>query len=117
MKMANLSDAVVQIINAVRTRSRLPALKKIPQGTAPEVAEELSRMCPLARAWPSAVIGENYVRTTSEPFAEVLKTVLNKPLYGIPEFPGEFAIDLPAALVAFVTQYDEGSLPQFIEAV
>ena len=108
---------VLQIINAVRTPSGLPALKEIPQGAAPEKAEELSRMCPLARAWPLAVIGENYVRTTSEPFAKVLRTVFTQPLYGIPEFPGEFAIDLPAALVAFVTQYDEGHLPQFIEAV
>ena len=40
-----------------------------------------------------------------------------KPLYGIPEFPGEYAIDLPPALIAFVTHYDEGHLPQFIEAV
>ena len=108
---------VLQIINAVRTRSGLPALKEIPQGTAPEAAKELSRMCPLARAWPLAIIGENYIRTTSEAFAEALRSVFNQPLYGIPEFPGEFAIDLPAALVAFVTQYDEGQLPQFIEAV
>lgn len=108
---------VLQIINIVRTRCELPVLKEIPQGTAPQAAEELSRMCPLARAWPFAVIGENYVRTRSEPFAEVLRAVFNKPLYGIPEFPGKFAIDLPPALVAFVTQYDEGHLPQFIEAV
>lgn len=108
---------VLQIINAVRAQSGLPALKEIPQGTAPEAAEELSRMCPLARAWPVAVIGENYVRTTSAPFAEVLRTVFNQPLYGIPEFPGEFALDLPAVLVAFVTQYDEGHLPQFIKVV
>ena len=108
---------VLQIINAVRTRSGLPVLKGIPPGVAPEAAEELSRMCPLARAWPSAIIGGDYARTTSEAFAEVLRAVFNKPLYGISEFPGEFAIDLPATLVAFVIQYDEGNLPQFIEAV
>ncbi len=108
---------VLQIINAVRIRSGLPALVGIPQGAAPEAAAELSRMCPLARAWPMTVIGGDYARTTSEAFAEALRSVFNKPLYGIPEFPGEFAIDLPAALVAFVTQYDEGHLPQFIEAV
>ena len=108
---------VLQIINAVRTCCDLPALAEIPPGAAPEAAEELSRMCPLARAWPSAVIGENYARTTSAQFAEVLRVVFYKPLYDIPEFPGEFAIDLPSALVAFVTQYDEGHLPQFIEAV
>jgi len=108
---------VLQIINAVRTRSGLPVLKEIPPGVAPEAAEELSRVCPLARAWPLAVIGGDYARSTSESFAEVLRAVFNKPLYAIPEFPGEFAIDLPAALVAFVIQYDEGHLPQFIEAV
>ncbi len=108
---------VLQIINAVRTQCGLSALAKIPQGAAPEAAEELSRMCPLARAWSLAVIGENFVRTTSESFAEVLRTVFNQPLYGIPEFPGEFALDLPAVLVAFVTQYDEGHLPQFIKVV
>ena len=108
---------VLQIINAVRTRCDLPALVSIPQGTAPEAAEVLSRMCPLARAWPSALIGGDYVRTTNESLADALRAVFNQPLYGIPEFPGEFAIDLPAALVAFVIQYDEGHLPQFIEAV
>ena len=108
---------VLQIINAVRTQCALPTLSEIPQGTAPEAASDLSRMCPLARAWPQAVIGENYVRTSDECFAEVLRQVFDKPLYGILEFPGEFAIDLPSALVAFITQYDEGQLPQFIEAV
>lgn len=107
---------VLQIINAVRTQCDLPALPEIPQGAAPEAAADLSRMCPLARAWPQAVVGENYVRTTNERFAEALRQTFAKPLYGMPEFPSAYAIDLPAALVTFITQYDEGHLPQFVEA-
>lgn len=116
MNEAELSQ-VLQIINAVRAQCGLPMLSEIPQGTAPEAAVELSRACPLARAWPTAVIGADYVRTTDGQFAETLRQSFGKPLYGMIEFPGEFAIDLPAALIAFITQYDEGHLPQFIEAV
>ena len=116
MNPAELAE-VLRVINAVRAQSDLPTLLAIPQGTAPEAAADLSRMCPLARAWPQAVIGENYVRTRDGQFAEVLRQVFDNPLYGIPEFPGEFAIDLPPTLIAFVNHYDEDHLPQFIEAI
>ncbi len=116
MNEAELSQ-VLQIINAVRAQCGLPTLSEIPQGAAPEAAADLSRMCPLARAWPTAVIGADYVRTTDGRFAETLRQSFGKPLYGMIEFPGEFAIDLPAALITFITQYDEGQLPQLIEAV
>ncbi len=92
-------------------------LLAIPQGAAPEAAVELSRACPLARAWPTAVIGADYARTTDGRFAETLRQSFGKPLYGMIEFPGKFAVDLPAALIAFITQYDEGQLPQLIEAM
>lgn len=108
---------VLQLINAVRAQCDWPALLEIPSGTAPEVAADLSRMCPLARAWPPAIIGEDYVRTADRQFAEALREAFAKPLYGIPEFPGEFAIDLPGALVKFIARYDEEQLPQFIAAM
>lgn len=114
MDIAELSQ-VLQIINAVRAQCGLTALPEIPQGTSPDDAG-LSRMCPLAHALPQTVIGADFARTADRQMAEAMSQSFARPLYGMIEFPGEFALDLPAALLAFIQQYDEGLLPQFTEA-
>lgn len=114
MNTAELTQ-VLRLINAVRRQCDLPALAEIPQGTSPDTAD-LSRMCPLAHALPQTVIGADFARTTDRKMAEAMSRAFARPLYGMIEFPGEFALDLPEALLAFLHQYDEGLLPQFIEA-
>lgn len=108
---------VLHYINAVRTHCGMDQLLELPKGAAPDTAGELSRMCPLARAIPQTVIGADYIRTSDRQTAEALSRSFAKPLHGMIEFPGEFAIDLPDALLTFINQYDEGQLPQFIEAM
>ena len=107
----------LQYINAVRAHCGLSLLTEIPKGTAPDTADDLSLMCPLARAIPRSVIGEQYVRTAERQIAEALAQSFEKPIYTLIEFPNEFVIDLPDVLLAFVNHYDHGWLPQFIEAV
>ena len=107
----------LQYINAVRERCGLGLLTEIPKGAVPDTADELSLMCPLARAIPRSVIGDQYVRTADRQIAEALTQSFEKPIYTLIEFPNEFVIDLPDVLLAFVNHYDHGWLPQFIEAV
>jgi hypothetical protein len=108
---------VLQYINAVRAQCGLNPLMQIPAGVAPDTADELSRMCPLARAIPQSVIGDSYVRTADRQTAEALAQSFAKPISTLIEFPGEFVVDLPDALLAFINHYDNGWLPQFIEAL
>lgn len=105
----------LQYINAVRERCGLGLLTEIPKGAVPDTADELSLMCPLARAIPRSVIGDQYVRTADRQIAEALAQSFEKPIYTMIEFPSEFVIDLPNALAKFVAQYDRHELPQFIE--
>ena len=104
----------LQYINAVRARCGLNLLTKIPKGVAPDTADELSLLCPLARAIPQSVIGDQYIRTAERQVAEALATSFVKPIYTFIEFPNEFVVDLPDVLLAFVNHYDHGWLPQFI---
>ncbi|MBS1789668.1 MAG: hypothetical protein JST85_18230 [Acidobacteria bacterium] len=104
----------LQYINAVRARCGLTLLTEIPKGAAPDTADELSLLCPLARALPQSVIGDQYVRTAERQVAEALSASFVKPLYTFIEFPKEFVVDLPDVLLAFVNHYDLGWLPQFI---
>lgn len=105
----------LQYINAVRERCGLSLLTEIPKGAAPDTADELSLLCPLAKAIPRSVIGDQYVRTTDRQIAEALAQSFEKPIYTMIEFPSEFVIDLPNALAEFVAHYDRDELPQFIE--
>jgi len=104
----------LQYINAVRVRCGLSLLAAIPKGAAPDTAGELSLMCPLARAIPRSVIGDQYVRTAERQVAEAVSASFVKPIYTFIEFPNEFIVDLPDVLLAFVNHYDHGWLPQFI---
>lgn len=107
---------VLQYINAVRTHCNLHPLTEIPKGIAPDTAGELSLMCPLAKAIPKTVIGDEYIRTPDRQTAEALAQSFKKPFKALIEFPDEFVIDLPETLLAFINHYDHGWLPQFIEA-
>lgn len=107
---------VLQYINAVRARCGLTLLTEIPKGVAPDTADGLSLKCPLARAIPRSVIGDQYVRTWEEQMAEALAQSFGKPIYTLIEFPKEFVVDLPDVLISFISHYDQGWLPQFIEA-
>ncbi len=107
----------LQYINAVRARCGLTLLTEIPKGAAPDTADELSLMCPLARAIPRSVIGDQYVRTAERQIAEALAQSFGKPICTLIEFPNEFVVDLPDVLLAFINHYDHGWLPQFIEAL
>lgn len=106
----------LRYINAVRTRCGLNLLTEIPKGSAPDTAGELSLLCPLARAIPRSVIGDQYVRTADRQVAAALSASFVKPIYTLIEFPNEFVVDLPAVLLAFINHYDEGWLPQFVES-
>ncbi len=106
----------LQYVNAVRMRCSLDALTEIPKGAAPDTAAELSLLCPLARAIPRSVIGDQYIRTAERQIAEALAASFEKPIYTLLEFLNEFVVDLPDVLVAFINHYDHGWLPQFIEA-
>ena len=105
----------LQYINAVRVRCGLNVLTEIPKGAAPDTADELSLACPLARAIPQSVIGDQYVRTAERQVAEALAQSFEKPIQTFVEFPGEFVVDLPNTLAEFVAHYDRDELPQFIE--
>jgi hypothetical protein len=72
-------------------------------------------MCPLARAIPRSVIGDQYARTAERQIAEALAASFEKPIQTLIEFPNEFIVDLPDVLLAFINHYDHGWLPQFIE--
>jgi hypothetical protein len=102
-------------INAVRERCGMISVAEIPKGVAPDSVNEISRSCPLARAIPNTVIALDYARTPDHRTAEALSQSFGAPLQIYIEFPGEFVIDLPDALLDFVARYDEGRLPQFIE--
>lgn len=104
----------LQYINAVRKRCGLSLLTEIPKGAAPDTADELSLLCPLARALPQSVIGDQYVRTAERKVAEAFSASFVKPIYTFIEFPDEFVVDLPDVLLAFINHYDQGWLPQFI---
>jgi len=106
----------LQYINVVRAGCGLNLLTEIPKGAAPDTADELSLTCPLARAIPRSVIGDQYVRTADRHVAEVLERSFGKPINTLIEFPREFVIDLPDVLISFINHYDHGWLPQFIEA-
>ena len=103
-------------INAVRMRCGLNLLTEIPQGAASDTTDELSLLCPLAKAIPRSVIGDQYVRTAERQVAESLAASFATPICTLIEFPNEFVVDLPDVLVAFINHYDHGRLPQFIEA-
>ena len=107
---------VLAYLNAVRAHCGLLPLAKIPLGAAPDATNELSRQCPLAQALPQTVVGADFLRTPDRQRAEALSQAFTKPLYGMIEFPGEYALDLPEVWSAFIQQYDEGHLPQFIKA-
>lgn len=106
----------LQYINAVRERCGLNLLTDIPKGAAPDAAVKLSLTCPLATAIPQSLIGDQYVRTAEEQMAEALAQSFGKPIYTMIEFPKEFVVDLPDVLISFISHYDQGWLPQFIEA-
>ena len=106
----------LQYINAVRAHCGLNLLTEIPKGAAPDTEDKLSLLCPLARAIPHSVIGDQYIRTTEREVAEALAASFEKLIYTLIEFPNEFAVDLPDVLIAFINHYDCGWLPQFIEA-
>jgi hypothetical protein len=105
----------LRYINTVRERCDLTPLTEIPKGVAPDSANEISRSCPLARAIPNTVIALEYARTPDHRTAEALSQSFGAPPQTLIEFPGEFVIDLPEALLDFVASYDDGRLPQFIE--
>jgi len=105
----------LRYINAVRNRCGLILLATIPRGIAPDSLEEIGRLCPLARAIPNTVIAVDFVRTPDQRMAEALSQSFGMPLQTFIEFPGEFVIDLPEALMDFIARYDDGQLPQFIE--
>ena len=102
-------------INAVRERRSLMPLTEIPKGVAPDNEREISRSCPLARAIPNTVIATDFVRTPDQQTAEALSQSFGMPLQTFIEFPGEFVVDLPEALMDFIARYDDGRLSQFIE--
>lgn len=105
----------LRYINAVRKRCGMIPLAEIPKGVAPDSANEISRSCPLARAIPNTVIAAEYARTPDHRTAEALSQSFGASQQTLTEFPGEFVIDLPDALLEFVARYDAGQLPQFIE--
>jgi hypothetical protein len=105
----------LRYINAVRERCGLIPLAEIPKGVAPDSANEIARLCPLARAIPNTVIALEYARTPDRQTAEALSQSFGVRLQTLIEFPGELVIDLPDALLEFVARYDDGWLPQFIE--
>ncbi len=105
----------LRYINAVRDQCDLIPLAEIPRGVVPDSLEEIGRSCPLARAIPNTVIAAEYARTPDRRTAEALSQSFEAPLQTFIEFPGEFVIDLPDALLEFVARYDDGRLPQFIE--
>jgi hypothetical protein len=105
---------VLQYLNAVRARCDLTLLTEIPEGAAPDTSGELSLTCPLARAIPRSVIGDQHVRTAERQVAEALSASFVKPIHTFIEFPNEFVVDLPDVLLAFVNHYDHGWLPQFV---
>ncbi|MBL8190651.1 MAG: hypothetical protein JNK38_21710 [Acidobacteria bacterium] len=105
---------VPQYIIAARVRCGLSQLAAIPKGAAPDTEDKLSLLCPLAKAIPRSVIGDQYARTAERQVAEALSASFVKPIYTLIEFPNEFVVDLPDVLLAFVNHYDHGWLPQFI---
>lgn len=106
---------VLQVINAVRERCGLDLLPEIPKGLRPDGEHDIGRSCPLARAIPRTVVAADYVRTPDRQTAEALSSSFKHPVQNFVEFPGEFVIDLPDSLAAFVACYDRCELPQFIE--
>jgi len=105
----------LRCINAVRKRCGLFPLTEIPKGVAPDSEKEIGKSCPLARAIPNTVIAAEYARTPDRQTAEALSQSFGVPLQTFIEFPGEFVIDLPEALLSFVARYDDHQLSQFIE--
>lgn len=105
----------LQYVNTVREHCDLKPLTEIPKGVPPDSAEEIGRLCPLARSLPNTVIAVDFVRTPDQRTAEALSQSFRMPVQTLIEFPGEFIIDLPDALLNFVARYDDGQLPQFIE--
>jgi hypothetical protein len=105
----------LRYINAVRKRCGLIPLAEIPKGISPDSVDQIGRSCPLARAIPNTVIAAEYVRTPDPRTAKALSQSFGAPLQTFIEFPGEFVIDLPEALLSFVARYDDRQLPQFIE--
>jgi hypothetical protein len=105
----------LRYINAVRKRCGMNSLAEIPKGVTPDSVNEISRSCPLARAIPNTVIAAEYARTPDRQTAVALSRSFRMPLQTLIEFPDEFVIDLPDALLEFVARYDAGQLPQFIE--
>lgn len=109
------NSLALRYVNAAREHCGLKPLTEIPKGVSPDGAQEIGRMCPLARSLPHTIIAAEYARTADRRTAEALSLSFGAPLQTFVEFPGEFVVDLPGALMKFVARYDDQQLPQFIE--